>query len=407
MPRRNREPQSLTDPFIMVLKPDLDKAYEVFDARVGGFSVQVYPSGKKTYFVNYNLGGKRKRIRIGEPKLMKISEARTLAMQEKEKVKSGIDPKLEREQEVKAQTRRHEISFANIADIFIQRYCIEDKNLKSTSEYKRQLDKYVIPQWGHRNIEDIKRLEVTALLDDISDNHGPYQANRVLATIRKLFNWACMRGTIAFVPIVAGMARTETPRERVLTDEEIVKFWDGCEKIKYPFGKLFQLLLITGQRRSEVANMKWSQINMTDKVWTLPPHSTKMKRAHLVPLNKMAIDILEMLPKYANRDLLFPTAWDNDRPVSNFEQAKKRVCELEKHWQLNDVRRTVRTNLSVLKIQPHISERVQGRVDNTVQRHYDIHDYVDEKRDALEKWSDRLTSILGKNIVVLDNKRPQ
>ena len=162
MPKRIRKPQSLTDPTITALKPEPDKAYEVFDSRVGGFSVQVYPSGKKTFFVNYNFNGKRKRIRIGEPKLMKISEARTKAMQEKEKAKSGIDLAQERKDELKAQIAeqtKSQNTFAYVSDLFIERYCIEDKKLKSWKEYKRSLQKYVIPHWGNRNIEDIKKAE--------------------------------------------------------------------------------------------------------------------------------------------------------------------------------------------------------------------------------------------------------
>ena len=117
----------------------------------------------------------------------------------------------------------------------------------------------------------------------------------------------------------------------------------------------------------------------------------------------MVIHIIELLPKYANRDLLFPTQL-GDRLVSGFSRAKKRVADI-KDWRLHDLRRIVRTNLSVLKIELHIAERVQGRIDQSVQRHYDIHGYIDEKRDALQKWSDWLTSILSENVVVLDIKR--
>jgi len=405
MPKR--ETKALTNIRINALKPQ-SKDYEVFDRDVGGLSVRVFPSGKRSFAVNFRVNGKRKRMSIGDPRLMSITEARQTAMELQRKAKSGVNIVQEKKDEVEAhiaEQTRNQNTFANISDLFIERYCIEDKKLKSWKEYKRILQKYVIPHWGNRNIEDIKKTDVTALLDSVADNYGPYQANRVLATTRKLFNWACVRGRIEFVPIVAGMARSESPRERYLSDEEIVKFWEGCQKEKYPFGKLFQLLLITGQRLGEITNMRWSQISMTEKVWKLPPHSTKMKRSHLIPLSKMAMDILEMMPKYADRDLLFPTQWNNDRPVSGFSQVKKRICKLETDWRLHDLRRTARTNLGKLKINYHICNKVLGHIDQTVEKHYDEYDYLDEKRDALDKWSQRLTSILDKNVVVLDTKR--
>jgi integrase len=401
-----RETKALTNIRINALKVK-PKDYEVFDRNVGGLAVRVFPSGKKSFVVNFRVNGKRKRMTLGNPSVMSISEARQEALQLQQKAKAGTNVIQEKKDNIKAkiaEQTRAQNTFAHVTDLFIELYCIEDKNLKSWKEYKRILNKYVIPHWGNRNIEDIKKTDVTALLDSVAKNYGSYQANRVLATIRKLFNWGCVRGVVENTPIVVGMARSEDPRERKLEDDEIVIFWDGCEKLKYPYGKIFQLLLITGQRRGEVINMKWSQINMSSKVWSLPSHSTKSGLPHLVPLSQMAIDILEMLPKFADSDLLFPTEMNRDRPVGNVSVAKKRVCEI-KDWRLHDLRRTVRTNLAELKVPYLICNKVLGHIDHSVEKHYDKHDYVDEKRDALETWGKRLTSILSKNVVDLKSKR--
>jgi len=407
MPKRTRKQQSLTDPTISALKP-ADKAYEVFDARVGGFSVQVYPSGKKTYFINYNLGGKRKRLRIGEPKLMKISEARTIAMQQKEKAQSGISPIREREQATKTKVNNDENSIAYHAAEFVERYCVgagAEPNLRSWKEYKRTLERYVIPRWGNRFIDDISRRDITELLDKIEDNNGPYQANRVLSVVRKMFNWLLARGVIDQNPISIGIARKEKKRERTLTDDEIVEFWKGCDENSYPFGKLFQLLLITGQRRQEVASMQWSQINLHEKLWRLPPHSTKMGREHIVPLSPMAIDLLNSLPRFDKCDFVFPSRNGNDRVVSGFSKAKKKVCEFETDWRLHDLRRTVRTNLSRLEIDYIICNKVLGHIDQSVEGSYDVHDYLRQKRDALEKWALLLTSFLEPKVISIAKVR--
>jgi integrase len=401
--------QPFTNMTITALKPRHSK-YELFDNRVGGLSVQVYPSGKKSFCLNYRVAGSptRKRMRFGDPKVMTINEARATATQLKEKARSGIDPNEERKEAVKAQASQQENTIANLADAFVERYCIgteTEPNLKTWKEYKRTLEGYVLPRWRNRQVESIARKDITALLDAIEDANGPYQANRVLAVVRKMFNWLLSRGVIEQTPVSIGIARKEKPRDRVLTDDEIVEFWKGCEKSAYPFGKLFQLLLITGQRREEVANMRWSEIDFNENVWSLPAHSNKMSRKHLVPLSPMAVDLLNSLPRFENCDLLFPSKVSNDRPVSGHSKAKNRICQLETAWQLNDLRRTVRTNLGRLEVDYIINNKVLGHIDQSVEGHYDHHDYLKQKRDALEKWAVLLTSIIEPRVISIDKAR--
>jgi integrase len=405
-----RETKALTNIRINALKPE-PRDYEIFDRNVGGLAVRVFPSGRKSFVVNFRVNEKRKRMTIGNPSVMSITDARQEALELQQRAKAGTNIVQEKKDKLKAKVAeqaRDENTLAYQSELFIERHCIKDRKLKGKTwkEYRRILNKYVLPQLGDRNPEDVKRTDMTALLDHVADNHGPYQANRVLSTTRKLFNWLCVRGEIDVVPFVIGMARREYARTRYLNDAEIVQFWEGCEKLKYPYGKIFQLLLLTGTRKGEVTNMRWSQIDMTQKIWKLPSHSTKMERPHLVPLSAMAIDILEMMPKFPDTDLVFPTELERDRPVSNHGHAKKKVCELETHWQPHDLRRTLETNLiGKLKVDYHIAKKVTGHIDQTVSKHYDQHDYVDEKRDALEAWGKRLTSILSKNVVDLDTKR--
>ena len=407
MPKRIKEQISLTYPFVMALKPS-SKAYEVFDARVGGFSVQVYPTGKKTYFVNYNVHGKRKRLRIGEPKLLKISEARVIAIQSKETCKSSINIAQEENLATEAQKvegSKAQQTIATLADEFITEYCIgegSEPNLKGWKEYLRILNKYVIPKWGNLPIEIISIGAVTKLLDKIAKKNGPYQSNRVLAVIRKLFNWARDKEIISYVPIAPKVAKKEKARTRFLNDYEIVKFWKACEKESYPFGKLFQLLLITGQRRLDVASMRWSQVDINKRVWMLPAHATKLDKTHLVPLSTIAIDLLNSMPRLEACDLVFPSSRNNNYPVSGFGKVKKRICTFETDWRLNDLRRTVRINFTRLEIDYMICNKVLGYIDQSFEGHYDPQDYRKQKKNALDKWAQLLTSILTKNIVALD-----
>jgi len=258
MPKR--ETKALTNIRIDVLKPKA-KDYEVFDHDVGGLSVRVFPSGQKSFAVNFRINGKRKRIRIGAPKDMSIVEARQTATELKERVKRGESPINDQRvttAEKQAALKIIDQTIAKVANEFITKYCIgegNEPNLKGWREYQRILNRYVIPHWGDLHIETISIGALTTLLDTIAKKNGPIMANRVLAVTRKLFNWARGRGIIDYVPIVPNTARKENARTRFLNDDEIVEFWRGCEKESYPFGKLFQLLLLTGQRLGEVTNM--------------------------------------------------------------------------------------------------------------------------------------------------------
>jgi integrase len=178
-------------------------------------------------------------------------------------------------------------------------------------------------------------------------------------------------------------------------------FWKGCEKESYPFGKLYQLLLLTGQRLGEVANMRWSQLDMAYesfgqlyKVWKLPPHSAKMDRVHFVPLSPMTIKLINSIPKFKGNDLLFPSGSSNNRTISGFGKSKKRICTFETDWRLNDLRRTVHTSLSRLEIDYMICNKVFGHIDKSIEGQIDLHDYLKQKQNALDKWSQLLTSIL-------------
>ena len=419
MPKRTRDKINLTEPFIKALKP-ASKAYEVFDARLGGFSVQVYPTGKKTYFVNYNANGKRKRLRIGEPKLLKVSEARNIATQNKKTAKSGVDLTQERRRSMgpqKAMNSINQHTVAKLADEFIDQYCIGEGNepsLKSWEEYQRILNKYVIPHWGNLEIQTISIGALTTLLDTIAKQNGLVMANRVLAVTRKLFNWTRGRGIIDYVPIVPNIARKEKARSRFLNDDEIIEFWKGCEKESYPFGKLYQLLLLTGQQLGEVANMRWTQIDIAYedpgqlyKVWKLPSHSTKIAKTHLVPLSPMADELISSMPRFQNCDLLFPSSRSNDRPISGFGKSKKRVCTLKTDWRLRDLRRTVRTNLYRLKIDHMICNKVFGHIDQGLDERYDNNDYLKQKQDALTKWSQSLTDLFLKKGIISNKLRKE
>jgi integrase len=431
MPKRVSK--DLTDVRVRNARP-AENQYEIFDRAIGGFALRVSPSGTKSYVVNFRCNGKNRRMKLGNAIVMSLADAREAAMLAKAKAKSGIDPLDERDRDQEQQQRevqmeklKDEHTFAAIADLYIQRYAKGSgttPNKKTWREDERTLQKYVVPKWGARRIEDIGRSDVVAMLDAVEDGSGLYQANRVLAVVRKLFNWALVeRALIEVTPIVPGMARKgEKKRTRVLNEAEIRSVWAAALLLGYPFGNLFQLLLATGQRRDEVANMKWSHLDLDAALWTIPSGGTKADRGdHMVPLNKAATEIINSVPRVDGSDLLFPTSSNVKRPVSGYSKAKKRCDDLTASrdfqntgmvavmdWRLHDLRRTMATVMERdLNIQPYVIGAVLNH-DPTgykgVTANYAVGELTSQKRAAMDAWGQKLEGI--RNPSVGDNVLP-
>ena len=165
-------------------------------------------------------------------------------------------------------------------------------------ELRRQLEVDVFPKWRDRPIAVITRQDVAGLLQQIADRGSPVQANRTLARLRTLFKWAMDEEVIASDP--AARVRKvikETARDRALGDEEVRLFWAGCEKLGWPFGPMFELLLLTAQRRDEVGSMEWAEITLDKRLWTIPREKAKNDRTHEVHLSEPAFEIINNLPR--------------------------------------------------------------------------------------------------------------
>jgi integrase len=188
----------------------------------------------------------------------------------------------------------------------------------------------------------------------------------------------------------------ESSRDRVLSEEEIGRIWSACEGMGWPFGPLIQLLLVTGQREDEVAGMRWSDIDLKSCVWTLPREMSKSDRLNQVPLPLLALQILEALPRTG--ELVFSTT--GTTPVSGFSKAKKRCDRLSgvESWRFHDLRRTVASGMAKLKVEPWVVEKVlnhqTGQLSG-VAGVYNRWGYLDEKREALERWATHLKRVMA------------
>jgi integrase len=245
--------------------------------------------------------------------------------------------------------------------------------------------------------------------------------------LRALFNWAKGKERLAASP-VAGMAlpAQETARDRVLTDDELRWFWTGCDSIGWPFGPLAKLLLLTAQRRDEVASMTWAELDLDKRVWTIPRHKVKNDRAHEVQLSDAAVAVLESLPRIEDGEGLIFTTTVETR-VSGFSRAKRRLDdamlkakredrsarkdEAIPGWTLHDLRRTAATGMARLNFPPHVVEKVLNHASGTIKGVAAIYNrfaYLEERRAALETWgrhvSDQIAPDHSTNVIALASR---
>jgi integrase len=277
------------------------------------------------------------------------------------------------------------------------------------------LDRLVFPHIGNRPIGEIRRSEIVRLLDKIEAGGsegrrragGAVMADRTLATIRKIMNWHASRSDDFRSPIVRGMARVkpkERARERILSDDELRAIWRAADAEEGPFPRLVQLLLLTGARRSEGADLQRSEINGSD--WTLPAARNKTKLDLVRPLSKAAQELLARAPKLANCRYVFST--DGEHPISGFSRFKERfdqVCGVA-NWTLHDLRRTARSLMSRAGVSADHAERCLGHVIGGVRGTYDRYEYYAEKSQSYEALAGQIIRILepAQNVFFLHGK---
>ena len=421
----------LTDAAVQRLKAPPGGRVDYFDAAYPGLALRVTGSAdqrpeRRTWTLFYRFGGKQRRLTFepGYPALG-LADARDAANKAKLKIQAGTDPGAAKA-EAKAEAARAPDTIANVVELFIKR-SLEAKGRapRYIEETRRSFRLHVLSRWGDRDITTISRRDVIGLLDQVMDHGstvraddkrkkvpgGPIAANRTLSAIRALFNFALRRGIIESTPVaLVERPGEETQRERTLTADEIAAVWSGADTLGYPFGQYFQLALLTGQRRDEVARMRWTDLDLEAAIWSLPAEATKVGRSHVVPLSPLAVDILKGLPRktVSVGGALKPSPYvfttSGGVPVSGFSKAKPRLDQAIAKaragvalapWTIHDLRRTAATEMGRLGVSRFIIGKVLNHADRSVTGIYDRHAYLKEKREALEVWTSYLTKLVS------------
>jgi integrase len=323
----------LTDRKLKALRR-MSKRYDVMDSDVPGFGVRVSEVGQKTFILIARYPGSTNPTRraLGEYPSLSLEKARERAREWRDLIRRGNDPKAEEERQRRLELRRQETTFAAVAEDYIDRHVKGQRKAKDT---EREIRKELIDFWGERPITSIMREDVIVLIEGIARRPAPYTAHIVLGHIRSLFNWAINRGAYGLETSPcdrikpAALIGAKEPRQRVLNDAEIAAVWRGSEALGYPFGPLYQLLMLTGARKNEVAGAKWGEFDLKKKIWTVPPERFKSDASHLVPLSDHAVSIIEGLPRFTKGDHLFTTTY-GEKPISGFSKGKDRLDRLVK-----------------------------------------------------------------------------
>jgi integrase len=352
------------------------KRREIPDELLPGLYFIVQPSGVKSWAVRYRLNGRTFKHTLGRYPLFDLKTAREAGAKALRAVAEGGQPGAQRTDTVDAAVTQ-----------FIERHGKRRYRPRSLHEAERLLHRHVLANWRSRKLNSISCADVRALLDSIE---APWAANRTLNLVSKFFNW-CVEVDLLEASPVAGIKKpfAEPSRDRVLTDDELRAVWRAADGVGYPFGSIVQLLALTGQRRGEVAGMRWDEI--AGDLWTLPKERTKNARLHTVPLSRQAMAIIEAAPRIS--DFVFSA--NGEQSVSGFSNPKRHIAEIAGviNWRLHDLRRSVASGMARLGINLPVIEKVLNHSGGSfagIVGVYQRHEYAKEKREALQQWADHV-----------------
>jgi integrase len=419
--------KSLTDRTLKALKPaSAGKTYDTWDASFPGFGVRVSDKGRVTFVLAARFAGSKNPTRraLGMYGPMTLQDARNKARRWLGLIERGTDPADEEERARQAELRKQANSFAAVAEEFIN--YLHRQKLRTVATMERDLRQTFVAAWGRRPVTDINTRDVGRIIGAAVDREAKYQAFHDFALIRRFFNWAIGTDRYGLERNPCDRLNTRDligereARDRVLNDDELRALWRASARMNYPYAPVYRLLLLTGLRLDNVCGARWPEFDLNRKAWTIPAERMKKvkggEKPFLVPLTDAMLEVLEVLPRFAGGDVLFSHS-HGKRPLRPdlFSDPKEKLdrlmlAELQhlavergddpntvelRDWVNHDIRRTVRTRLSALKINEEVREAVLAHVRPGIKKVYDLHDYAEEKRDALTQWAARLRSIVN------------
>jgi integrase len=391
--------KKLTQTFVDGAKVPAGKDEEIIaDSLAPGLKLRVRKEGAKVFIFQRRFAGQHPKITIGDAASWPLEAARKKAREFAVKMDGGIDPRAEKA----ARIETAKTIFEGVMRDYLE---VRQRDMKPNSliECKRHLEKHWAPL--HKlPIAGIARATVAARLRELVKENGPVAANRARSSLSKMYAWLIGEGLCEANPVLGcNKAKENDERERTLSDAELVKVWKSAPDNDY--GAIVKLCILTAARRSEIANMRWSEVDRKAKTLKLSGERTKNGREFIIPLSGLAMQIIDSIGKRDGRDLVFGAGDGGYSGWSHSKDALDHAVELKEGWTLHDLRRTCRTGLGRLGIAPHICEAVLNHLPAKLIRTYDKNKYEPEKRQALDRWSAHVESVIagrkGSNVVAL------
>lgn len=401
-----------------------DQDIFLWDQEVSGFGLKLTRAGKRTYVLQYRMGGRghaAKRITIGQHGPLTPDQARAEAKRLLVRVAQGFDPLADRRERQRIEI---DLAFDRYAQAFLTMYVRE--HWKASYELaEAALRLHITPVLKSRPLPAIKRADVTAVIDRIPAKQPALRKN-VFAVLRRLMRWALARGDIDINPVEAMETPPGAPsRERVLDDGELKLVWHAAAKLDYPFGPMYLLLMVTGQRREEVSAMRWEELDRGAQTWRLPGERSKNGHGHTIHLSLMALTLLDDLSRlsggtaelWPKTGFVFTTTGRS--AVSGYSRAKRRIDAMIQSmaesgigdagiepdpsfkmspWRIHDIRRTMATVMQRLGVRFEVIEACENRLSGLsrtgVAGRYQRYDWAAEKKWALDLWAGHLDALV-------------
>jgi integrase len=369
--------------------PSKDTVY--WDTGSPGFGVKITPKGRKVFVVMYRTAGAGSRLRkytIGPYGRVTLIQARVTAQKVFAAKLEGRDLAAE-----KRNSRKKMVAdrVGDLLEAFIAQHVAQNR---SAREISRILCREIKPAWGSRSIHELTKPDVIDLVSAIEQRGAPAAANKALKTVKTFFRWSVGRALLDRSPADGvPLPAKQVARDRVLSDYELAKVILAAREIG---GDIVEVLALTGQRREEVARCTWDEIDLKTRTWKLPSDRTKNAKSHEVHLSGPVIAVLSR----AKRQGKFVFSASGDRSFQDFSVAKREIDHLSgiTGWRLHDLRRTCVSGMARLGIAPHVADKIlnhQTGAISGVAAVYQRHDFLLERREALETWGTHFSQIIG------------
>jgi integrase len=361
--------------------------------RVAG-ATERSPDGRKNFGMIYRFAGKQQRLNFGAFPQIGVKAAREAARRALDDLAHGRDPAAPR-----IAAKLH--TFGTVYEKFYRRLERRGASRSYLDGTRTAIGRYVLPVWSERPIASLTKGEVAALVEEISDNGKPSQANHVLAVVKRIVDFAVDQDFGIEVSVAARvkMPSREKKRTRVLDPAELSAIWRLAGTLGYPWGRYLRLLMLTLQRRTEVAQLPWSELSFDGTAWNLPvERSKKNDQPHCVPLSAPAQAILAECPRHSK--FVFVTSWSGTGAIAGFSKFKRQLDAAlgaaVAPWTLHDLRRTGATMLSKAELGSHqerVIEEILGHVKPGITGVYQLNHYDPEQAQALDSWGRYLISL--------------